>query len=167
MAQWHHMNNFWHLKFLTHWGQVMHKWFSNLTITGSDNVFLPVQHQVIILTNAEILLIGPLGTNLSEILIEILIFSFKKMHLKVSSVKWQPFCLIPNVLIRVITTIWKHASPPLWPAVLPTSHGSWWNLSEVYHRSDRQVDGRCHGYQDRLSKPRTRATSAAGSWMQA
>ena len=47
---------------------------------------------------AGILLIGPLGTNFSEILIEILTFSFKKMRLKVSSAKWRPFCLSLNVL---------------------------------------------------------------------
>ena len=33
----------------------------------------------------ELLLIGPLGTNFSEILIEIYTFSFKKIHLKISS----------------------------------------------------------------------------------
>ena len=37
--------------------------------------------------------IGPLGTYFSEILIEILTFSFKKMRLNVSSAKWRPFCL--------------------------------------------------------------------------
>ena len=36
--------------------------------------------------------IGPLGTNSYEILIKIQNFSFTKMHLKISSVKWQPFC---------------------------------------------------------------------------
>ena len=49
--------------------------------------------------NAGILLIGPLGTNFSKILIEILTFSLKKMHLKMSSAKWRSFCLGPNVLI--------------------------------------------------------------------
>ena len=44
------------------------------------------------------LLIGPLGTNFSEILIEIQKFSFKKIHLKISSGKWRPFCLVLNVL---------------------------------------------------------------------
>ena len=34
-----------------------------------------------------------------ENLIEILTFSFKKMCLKVSSIKWQPFRLSLNVLI--------------------------------------------------------------------
>ena len=33
-----------------------------------------------------------MGTNVSEILIEIYTFSFKKMPLKLSSGKWWPFC---------------------------------------------------------------------------
>ena len=45
-----------------------------------------------------ILLIGPLGTNFSEILSEIHTFSFKKMRLKMSSGKCRPFCLGLNVL---------------------------------------------------------------------
>ena len=48
--------------------------------------------------NAVLLSVGPLGTNFSEISIKIHTFSFKKMHLKTSSVKWQPFCLSLNVL---------------------------------------------------------------------
>ena len=58
---------------------------SELTIIGSDNGLLPSRHQAIIWTNAGILLIGPLGTNFNEILIEIYIISFKKMNLKMSS----------------------------------------------------------------------------------
>ena len=42
-----------------------------------------------------------LGINFSEILIEIQTFSFEKMHLKMSSAKWRPFCLTLNVLIQV------------------------------------------------------------------
>ena len=79
--------------YLTHWGRVMHKCVSKLTTIGSDNGSSPVRRQAIIWTNAGILLIGPLGTNFSEILIEIHIFSFKKMHLKTSSAKWRLFCL--------------------------------------------------------------------------
>ena len=56
-----------------------------LTIIVSDNGLLLGQRQAIIWTNAGILLIGPLGTNFSEIVIEIHIVSFKKMHLKISS----------------------------------------------------------------------------------
>ena len=48
--------------------------------------------------NDGILLIRPLGTNFSEISIEIYIFSYKKMRSKMSSGKWQPFCLGLNVL---------------------------------------------------------------------
>ena len=70
----------------------------NLTIIGSDNGLSPGRRQVIIWTNAGILLIGPLGTNFSEVEIGIHAFSYKKMHLKMSSVKWRPFCLGLNVL---------------------------------------------------------------------
>ena len=58
-----------------------------------------VFNHAIIWTNAGILLIGPVGTNFSEILIEIYTFSFKKMQLKMLSGKWWPFCLGLNVLI--------------------------------------------------------------------
>ena len=44
---------------------------------------LPGQSQNIIWTDAAISLIKPLETNFNEILIEIHIFSFKKLHLKI------------------------------------------------------------------------------------
>ena len=72
---------------LTHWGRVRHICVSKLTIIGSDNGLSPDCRQAIIWTNAGLLLIGPLGTNFGEILIEILASSFKKMRLKVSSAK--------------------------------------------------------------------------------
>ena len=84
---------------LTHWGRVTHIRVSKLAIIGSDNGLLPGRHQAIIGSNAGILLIGPLGTNFSENVIEIYAFSFKKMHLKMSSGKWRPFCLSLNGLI--------------------------------------------------------------------
>ena len=84
---------------LTHWGRVMHICVSNLIIIGLDNGMSPGQRQAIIWTNAGILFIQTLGTNFSEILIEIHTFSFKKMHLKMSSAKWQQFCLGLNVWI--------------------------------------------------------------------
>ena len=87
----------------THWGQVTHICVGNLTIIGSDNGLSPDRRQAIIWTNAGILLIGPLGTNFSEILIEIHTFSFKKMHFKMSSRKWRPFCLGLNVLTQCLT----------------------------------------------------------------
>ena len=84
---------------LTHWGQVMHICVGNLTIIGPDNGLSPFWRQAIIWTNAGILLIGPLGTNFSEILIGIQAFSFKKLHLKTSSAKWHLFCLCLNELM--------------------------------------------------------------------
>ena len=82
---------------LTHWGQVTHICF----IIGSDNGLSPGRRQAIFWTNAGILLIGPLGTNFSEISSEIHTFSFKKMHLKTSA-KWRPFCLSLTVLNKYV-----------------------------------------------------------------
>ena len=56
-------------------------------IIGSDNGLSPVRRQAIIWTNDGLLSIGTPRKNFSEILIEIQIFSFKKMHLKMSSAK--------------------------------------------------------------------------------
>ena len=67
-----------------------------LTIIGSDYGLLPGRRQAIILTNAGILLIQPLITKLSEMLIEIQTFSLNKIHLKMSSAKC---CLVLNVLM--------------------------------------------------------------------
>ena len=84
---------------LTHWGRVTHTCVGKLTIIGSDNGLSPGRRQPIIRTNAGISLIGHLGTNFSDILIGIETFSFKKMHLKMSSAKWRQFCIGLNVLI--------------------------------------------------------------------
>ena len=51
-----------------------------LTIIGSVNGLSPGLRQAIIWASAGILLIGPLGTNFSEILIRIQTFSLKKMY---------------------------------------------------------------------------------------
>ena len=98
---------------LTHWGRVTHICVSKGIIT--DNGLLPGRRQAIIWTNAEILLIGPLRTNFSEISIEIHIFSFKKMYLKISSGNWQPSCPGLNVLTEPLTTqfLFYHNSRPI------------------------------------------------------
>ena len=83
---------------LTHWGRMTHIWVGKLTTIGSDNGLSPGRRQVIIWTNAGILLIWPLRTNFNEISIGIQTFSFKKMHLKMASAKWRPFCLGLNVI---------------------------------------------------------------------
>ena len=85
---------------LTHWGWVTHICVSKLTIIGSDNGLSPGRRQAIIWNNAWILLIRTLDASFSEILSQIHIFSFKKIHLKMSSGKRRPFCLGLNVLIK-------------------------------------------------------------------
>ena len=47
--------------------------------------------QAITWSSADLLSIGPFGTNFSEIRIETQHFSFVKMHLNISSTKWRPF----------------------------------------------------------------------------
>ena len=97
---------------LTHWGRVTHIWVGKLTIIGSDNDLSPGRRQAIIWPNAGILLIEPLGTNFSESLIGIQIFSFTKMRMKMSSVKWRPFCLGLNVLTHYFRRLnAKEANP--------------------------------------------------------
>ena len=93
--------------YLTHWGRVTHICVGKLSIIGSDNGLSPSRCQAIIWTNVGILLIGTLGTNFSDISIEIYTFSLKKMHLKMSSGKWRPCCLGLNAL----SSLWR---PLLW-----------------------------------------------------
>ena len=83
---------------LTHRGRVAHICVAYLTIIASDNGLSPSRRQAIISTNAGILLIGSLGTNFNEILIEIHTFSLKKIYLKMSSGECRPFCLGLNEL---------------------------------------------------------------------
>ena len=118
---------------LTHWGRETHICVGNLTIIGSDNGLSPGRRRAIIWNNAGILLIGPLRTNFSEISIEVHIFSFKKMYLKMSSGNWQPSCPGLNVLINkdsqshhtlLLTPQADH--PPMWLTQVD------WSLHLVY-----------------------------------
>ena len=95
---------------------------SKLTIIGSDNGLSPGRRQAVIRTNAGILLIGPLGINLSKILIEIYSFSFNKMHWKMSSGKCRPFCLGLNVVLT-LKRKGRHGDNPGFPL------RSWWHTS--------------------------------------
>ena len=81
---------------LTHWGRVTVAW------TVPSHIW----------TKVGLLLIGPLETNLSEILIEIYKFSFMKMPLKISSAKWRRTCLGLSVLKREQIS-WFQISEPL------------------------------------------------------
>ena len=111
---------------LTHWGQVTHICVSEPTSIVPDNGLSPGRRQAIIWNNAGILLIGHSGTNVSEIVIEILTFSFKKMSLKVSSAKWRPFCLGLNVfnghLVPYILTL---STSRTWPTICPRRNQLW------------------------------------------
>ena len=60
------------------------------------------QQRLLEITNAGILLIQTLGTNFNDFLSEIGAFSFKKMHLKMSSGKWRPSCFGLNVLRPIL-----------------------------------------------------------------
>ena len=111
---------------------------SKLTIIGSDYGLSPGLRQAIIRNNAGLLLIETLGTNLSEISIANETFPFKKMHLKISSAKWRPFCLGFNVLKWAIGE-WEwgqwHRLAELWdlargPRPLPTIH----DTSNIYRK---------------------------------
>ena len=82
----------------THWGRVAHICVNKLNNIGSDNGLSPGRRQAIISTNDKKMLNRTLGANFSDILGEIHAISFKKMHLKMSSGKWRPFCLGLNVL---------------------------------------------------------------------
>ena len=82
----------WSHSSLTHWGRVTHICVNKLATIDSDNGLSPGRCQAIISTNAGIMLIGLLRTYFSEILLEVYIFSFTKIHLKMSSGNWQPFC---------------------------------------------------------------------------
>ena len=101
------------LHVLTHWGRVTHICIGKLTNIGSDNGLAPGRRQAIIWTNAGILLIGLLGTNLSEILVEIHPCSFQKMHLKLLSAKRRPFCLGLNVLTCPTQVNWGNINNDL------------------------------------------------------
>ena len=96
----------------------MHICVSKLSILGSDNGLSPGRRQAIISTNAGILFIRILGTNFSESLGEIHIFSFKEMHLKMSSATWRLFPLRLNELIDTLWQLnvenWSDISHPHW-----------------------------------------------------
>ena len=114
---------------LTHWGRVTHICVSKLTTIGSDNGLSPGRRQAIIWTNDRILLIRTLGKNLREILSEIHSFSFKKMHLKISSAKWRLFRL--GLSDKGDNHCWHYKTKFI---KYPKEHG--WQIRETFHRVD-------------------------------
>ena len=74
-----HVNNF-HLDISTKKNSLRPYASENWIIIDSGNGLTPLRRQAIAWTNAELLSIKPSWTNFGQILIEIQIFSFKKMH---------------------------------------------------------------------------------------
>ena len=87
---------------LTHWGRLTHICASKLTIIGSYNGLSPDRLQAIIWTKAGMLLIGPLGKNSGEIIIEIYTFShiqenaFENVVWKMATILSRPQCVRQN-----------------------------------------------------------------------
>ena len=84
---------------------------SKLTIIDSDSGLSPGWHQAIIWTNAGMLLIGPSGTNFSEMLIEIqYIFIqenvFANVVRKMVAILYQPQCFKWNRRLGAVS-IWR------------------------------------------------------------
>ena len=84
---------------LTHWDRVKHICVSKLIIIGSDNGLSPEWQcwNIVYWTFGY--------KNIIENLIAIYTFLLKKMHLKMLSGKWRPFCLGLNVL-NIPMTAW-------------------------------------------------------------
>ena len=135
---------------LTHWGRMTHVCISKLNIIGSDNGLSPGRRQAIIWTSAGILLIGPLGTNFSQILIEVDTFLFKKMHLK-SDVWKMAAILSPSQCVNIkshdskLFLFWSHKASYLviW-CLSPVFPQCAWCLSaasRLHLRADVARDG--------------------------
>ena len=93
---------------LSHWSRVTHICVNKLTIIGPDNGLSPGRRQAIIWTNAGILLIGPLGTNFSEILI-IQENAFQNVVWKMAAILSRPQCVMK---IKTITVTIDSLHPP-------------------------------------------------------
>ena len=101
-----------------------HICFSKLIIIVSDNGLSPIRRLAIVWTNAGILWIGPLGTNFSEIFIEIYLFSFKKIYFpcwmlsqNVSPIQWL---VLPDKCWKCTT---NHSLVLLWSSIcVPDIH---------------------------------------------
>ena len=94
------------MKISSHHGKRNTLWIIMLCIINSTPLYDTFAERIDISMNGTLdqcwnILIGPLGTNFSEILIEIHTFVFKKIHLKMSYGKWRPFCLGLSVLIHL------------------------------------------------------------------
>ena len=89
---------------LTHWGRVPHLCVSKLTNIGSDNGLSPRRRQAIIWTNAAILLIRPLGTNVREkINSNVHIFMQENAF---ENIVWERVAILSQPQYVIIPSIW-------------------------------------------------------------
>ena len=98
----------WCLNTLTRWGRVTHICVGNSTIIGSDNGLSPGRAPSHYLNQCWNIVNRTLGNKLQWNLNAIETFSFKEMHLKLSSAKWRPFCIGLSVLRQMLGTEWAH-----------------------------------------------------------
>ena len=87
-----------------------HVCVSKLTIIGSDNGLSPGRCQCIFWTNDKVLLNGPLKTKFGEILIEIHSFSFRKVHLKMSSKNggyFNSLSILQWIVLQTTDLLWS------------------------------------------------------------
>ena len=138
----------------THWGQMTHICVGQMTRISSDNDLVPEQRQAIFWTNTGILLIGPLGTNFSEILIEIQTFFLNMIHLKMPSANIDHFSwpkcvkracggpMMPYSFARPGCGARKHGrSTPSW--------SGWWHSGgsqQHQHQGQSDQESICLGY---------------------
>ena len=99
---------------LNHWGRVKHICVGNLTIIGSGNGLSPGRHRAIIWINAGILLIGPLGTNFSEISIKILTFihenAFESVVCEMAAILFRPQLKESQVTTHTVLIFLLHST---------------------------------------------------------
>ena len=108
---------------LTHWDWGIHLCISKLTTIGSYNGLVrakPYLNQCWNIVN------WTLRNKLQWIFyIEIHTFSFKKIHLKISSRKWHPFCFSLNVLTHIncnAVKLWDNLILKMWIPILVKQH---------------------------------------------
>ena len=86
----------------------------NWASIGSGYGLPPVRRQAITWTNADLLSIGPLGTNCSEVWIKVQNLLFIKMYVKMSSAEWLSCCSggdeLTDVLKFIFHLSWPHSS---------------------------------------------------------
>ena len=125
---------FFRMSVLTHWGRVTHICVGNLTITGSDNGLSPGRRQAITWTNVGILLIGPIGTNFSEMLIEI--------HFHSTQSIWK--CRLRNG-VHLSRPQWVKPPPPYAPGQWHyRTYGKRSTLNGISVRTDQRKIGSGH-----------------------